>query len=399
MQNHLIVTIGILVCLTACNEPGNEPAIAAQRHDTIMAGPADPIVKQKYEPDDLRELSIYMQQFKHNAQQFTVGTDSNSIVRGEKGTRLRVVPADLEFTDGTAVNGSIVVRLTELQTAVDFLQNAAPTMAGGRLLESGGAYHIGMSCRGKELRIKRGRSVAVSFPKISSKDMALFYGQKDSLGIIDWKPAKATFQQKVEMDSITVRVPIPKYKDTILTEMEVQPGQKAKLIDYNKFRQCDRLGLKLIDGKYYLAARKSDTADQKYEMKKIADLQSEQRFAYEVMNLTQMGWINCDRFMTEQTTPMLVELPASSQHNAVQAYVVFKDINSAMMKVLRYGDNVAARPLEGLPVNRQAKLIAVAWKAGKPYAYTRSLNIQPNMKVTLDLKPVSKDEVVRMISM
>ena len=86
----------------------------------------------------------------------------------------------------------------------------AQTVSDGKLLESGGAYYINLSCGKERLRIKKNKSIKIEFPKISDKDMSLFDGKVDSLGnIIIYDPEYNSATNPVYYQSPNIIVPNP----------------------------------------------------------------------------------------------------------------------------------------------------------------------------------------------
>jgi hypothetical protein len=238
----------------------------------------------------------------------------------------------------------------------------------------------------------------VEFPKKAKKDMQLFYGVNNGQGTINWDPAKETFRPKTTPDSIMVRVPIVKYKDTILADMEVRPDHKPRDIDVEKLRQFGKPVMKLIDGRVCFVGRTQDTTNQQYIMKKVSASVQMMNDVYEVVRLAKLGWINVDKYNNNERVDIQIAAAQGNTHRDIKTMIVFRDINGVVERHLSFeGGNI--QTCTGLPRNLRAKVLAFAWKDGKPYAYAQSLNISPTSKVTIDLKPVTKQDITDMISM
>jgi len=368
---------------------------------------------------DRKSLAALIGNLEQRPQRFTVPGDKPSVVRGAKGLRVRVVPTDLEHTDGSAPRGAVAVEMIELHKKEDFIRAQMPTVSGGRLLESGGAYYINMTADGRQLRLKRGKTLAVMLPKLSDREMELFYAARTATGEVNWKPAGAPFHNfpqadyqvssdtttlegdvvaREELDSILVREPIPKYKDSIIARME--PGRNGAQLaaDRTKFADWDRIVLMEIDGQLCFVNRKLDTTNQLYRTVKkegrALDLLAA-RFYYQ-MQLEQMGWINCDRFLQQETIAVDAEIKSNVPLSRVETFVVFRDINSVMRNaIVPNGDGVL--PLGKLPTGEPVKVIALAWANGKPYASVQTTTIARGVPVRIELKPSTKEAVERMI--
>jgi hypothetical protein len=143
------------------------------------------------------KLNDYLKKFEEPSQTFNISSLKPTQIKGKKGTMISINPADLETVDGKPVGKDIQIELKELTNQQQLLRTNAQTVSNGQLLVSGGAYFINMVSNGQQLKLKDGKSLGVAFPKLSEDEMALFYGQRDSLGQINWQKASETLKTKV----------------------------------------------------------------------------------------------------------------------------------------------------------------------------------------------------------
>ncbi|GAB1855327.1 hypothetical protein MHTCC0001_01600 [Flavobacteriaceae bacterium MHTCC 0001] len=116
-------------------------------------------------------------------QEFKVGFDSIIEVKGEKGTVIRFNPKDLE----TKSTDSLSIELIELTSQQDLLLANAQTVSNGEWLISGGAFKIDIKQDETSLNLKESKTIDVTFPKTTDEgDMALFYGERDVKGDMQW---------------------------------------------------------------------------------------------------------------------------------------------------------------------------------------------------------------------
>ncbi len=120
-------------------------------------------------------------------QVFRISTRKSRTITASKGLLVQIDTAALETMDGHPPGDSLTVTLRELTTTADMVANDCPTVSDGRLLISGGSYFIGITSNGSTLRLKRGKTIRVRFPKVAD-GMALFYGQRRADGLMNWKP-------------------------------------------------------------------------------------------------------------------------------------------------------------------------------------------------------------------
>ncbi len=125
---------------------------------------------------------------------FIVPSKTIQTIEGKKGLRILVDAANLETVDGKLVTGDVIVNMKEMLNAADMIANNCPTVSNGKMLVSDGSYYVGMTCNGKELRVKKGRFVQVEFPRSGKTSMELFTGQRDASGMMNWVPINQKLQ-------------------------------------------------------------------------------------------------------------------------------------------------------------------------------------------------------------
>lgn len=180
------------------------PTKAASKPVTGQAFSPDPAASTTEEAiascdqfsDEKIALRHYQEAYgRFNSQQFFIGP-GKQVVQTKAGLKLHVDPSALEHLDGRPVTGNLVVRISDVNNSRELFKQQAATVSNGRLLMSGGTYHISIESGEEELRIKKGKSLEVNFPVLpwvsKSKgraNMELFYGNRDSLYNMNWTRA------------------------------------------------------------------------------------------------------------------------------------------------------------------------------------------------------------------
>jgi hypothetical protein len=147
-------------------------------------------------------------------QVFTVAAKTIKSIEAKKGLRITVDANNLETLDGQAVTGDVQVSIKEMGKATDMIANNCPTVADGKMLVSDGAYYVGMTCNGKQLQIKKGKSLQMEFPKFSKTGMELFYGQRNSTGVMNWIPLNKKLENNTEENQSTTTTNNTSYQYT-----------------------------------------------------------------------------------------------------------------------------------------------------------------------------------------
>ena len=350
----------ISLSISACNNPDNKTSTNDQTDVSLP----------KHETG---KLNNYLKKFEEPSQIFNVSTSKPTPVKGKKGTIVSINPSDLETVDGRPIGKKIQIELKELTNQQQLLRTNAQTVSNGQLLVSGGAYYINMTSNGQQLKLKDGKSLSVSFPRISDKEMALFYGQRDSLGQINWLKANEALTAKQQNS--------PQQTDVTKKAVKKKSDLDA-LIDYIN------------------SGDTTTTQDERKQQEKRKRNSKVEQKLYEAVNVKQFGWINVDRFLEmENITDFFVTVNPMDSINNANVYLVFKDINSVVQEYYYQStsnDNFVK--FQGLPVGYKVKLIAYTVKEEKAYAFTSDVTISKNQKLEIDFKLMTEQEFKKLLT-
>jgi hypothetical protein len=330
-------------------------------------GNTDQNNSQNYKAE-ITKLNNILKKHEEPSQVFKVTVDKPSVLTGRKGTKISINPNDLTTESGKPLGQTIEVELKELINQGQLLSSNAQTISDGKLLISGGAYFIGMTSNGEQLKLKEGRSLSVQFPKLSEKEMALFYGQRNDLGQMNWQIATETLKW--------TRPPI----DTQLSDSASEnPNRKSDIeaiMDY-------------VDSGY------NPTPEEKEKNIQQSKNYIVSQKVYDEIGLSKLGWINCDRFWeVENTTELYASFNPQDSIKIANVYLVFKDINS-VIQANYYSDK--SPQFENMPIGYKARLIAYTVKNEKVFAYSTHLTITKGQKLTLNLKEINDNDFKKLI--
>lgn len=316
---------------------------------------------------EIRKTNDFLKQYEVPSQFFIVSSDNSSQVKGKQGTIISVNPKNLETYNGRPIGKNIEIELKELTNQEQLLRTNAQTTSNGKLLVSGGAYYINMTSDGQQLNLKTGKSLSVVFPKIASNEMTLFYGEKDTLGQLNWLPTDQKLERK------------PNKRTNVVNDLRTDSINK---ID-------DIFGY--IDSEANTPPTPEEQRIEE-EQKKNEALNDK---VYKAIELKQFGWINCDRFYeVPNKTNLQFSFRQSDSIVSANVYLVFKDINSVMQcSYFSFNNNEYNRRFEDIPVGSKIQLIVFSIKNGKTYTHKSDLTIKPNQTVQLTLKETSQDKI------
>jgi hypothetical protein len=330
-------------------------------------GNTDQNNSQNYKAE-ITKLNNILKKHEEPSQVFKVTVDKPSVLTGRKGKKISINPNDLTTESGKPLGQTIEVELKELINQGQLLSSNAQTISDGKLLISGGAYFIGMTSNGEQLKLKEGRSLSVQFPKLSEKEMALFYGQRNDLGQMNWQIATETLKW--------TRPPIDTQPSDSASENPNRKSDIEAIMDY-------------VDSGY------NPTPEEKEKNIQQSKNYIVSQKVYDEIGLSKLGWINCDRFWeVENTTELYASFNPQDSIKIANVYLVFKDINS-VIQANYYSDK--SPQFENMPIGYKARLIAYTVKNEKVFAYSTHLTITKGQKLTLNLKEINDNDFKKLI--
>jgi hypothetical protein len=397
-------------------------------------------------PDNFFDIRENNSRFDNSAtQKFTVPGRKVSIVTASKGLRVTINPAALELEDGTPVEGKINVSIIELTTSSDLFKSNAATLSNGRLLASGGSYFIGMESNGQKIRLKKDCSLPVDFPVLAKEEMELFYGERDSLGSMNWVKANDKLEQEFETigfntlssGSVPVIVkPALKSKYHLFNKLDAKVYFMDKLmtlsdmVDEFKKRGIDKIidtlhytwyggndivysYKKRVDegyrhGRQYRVISREELCKEKEEMEAAnaeyknavkmqsqKDMTSQLKKYYAPATIGTLGWINCDRFYDKQCTDTELDIPITLNYSQIEYFIIFKSFNGLINKKIKFTAETKVI-LEKLPVGEAVTLIAFAKNKGVIYKGKEDFIIGRKKKIVMEFNTITPEELSNM---
>ena len=302
----------------------------------------------------IEKLQILLSQFEDKSQFFDISALKPSLVKGKKGTIIHIVPNNLELENGKAIGNKLKIELKELTNQKDLFKNNVQTISNGKLLVSGGSYFIDITSNGEKVKLKKGKTLAIKFPKITNRNMELFYGERDALNQMNWTTTNTKFRNQIPT------------MDNKYTENETE------LI----FTEGDVIIENLVPKK---------------DVKKVNTIENA---IYESVQLIKLGWINCDAFYNKPTEKLALTFNGINDLKFVSSYIIFKDINSFMNHYTYKNTKLESEII--LPLNHKVKIISFSYKDDKFYVATKEVTTSKNGSVELDLKEVSEKNIEKL---
>lgn len=121
-------------------------------------------------------------------QRFTANSASVINLSTLKGHKVFFNPNSFVTLSGQPVTGNVDIEVKELTTPAEMILSDRPTVSNGRILESGGEFHIRATSNGQELRLAPGAFVRIDLPASSGnmQGMQVFNGRVTPDSSINW---------------------------------------------------------------------------------------------------------------------------------------------------------------------------------------------------------------------
>lgn len=181
-------------------------------------------------PDQLPKIT-------KNSQFFEINTSKDTVIVGDKGTKIVIPKNTFINTQGELISGYIKLELSEALKINDMILSNLTTTSNGELLETDGMIFINAMSNGEILRINKKKSLYIEIPTQKKiKNMQVYKGVIGDSGDINWVSPKKLEQYLIPIDIDLLNF-LPK-------------GLEQEAINYLSFYK-NKINKKVIDSLYY----------------------------------------------------------------------------------------------------------------------------------------------------
>jgi hypothetical protein len=276
---------------------------------------------------------------KHTQEAIINAADPEDIYCDE-GTVISFPDDAFVYENGKSIKCSqVAIYVTEFYAMSDILESGLTTTCNKRTLASAGMVYVEASCHGEKLKLKPGKKVAVSMPANNyDKKMKAFSGKLKN-GILDWK-VSGRVNNGLDASSTPIG-------DTVET------------------------------GPYF-----TDSGEERYTS---AFSEPGVQQAY-LLTMSQLGWINCDRFY-DMKTPTHLLVKADSVAKTCVA-MIFKQMKS-VLPGFQFADHTTE--FKNVPVGEEVTVLAyrVNEKAKQVTVGRQEVILGDTNLVQLDMQVIS----------
>ena len=282
------------------------------------------------------------------SQFFIIDPAKDTILVGNKGTKLYFDAGCLSTPN------QVKVELKEYYTLGDYVNYNLPTVANGKMIQTGGVIYLNATEEAKpknQVKINSKKGVRIEFTNNDDPDMQLFTQDLKSKADLNWV------------------LPTERIEDWQMTET-------------------------ILDDKNNIVSQKTFYSKEEWDNNLNAQEQKEEslQMSQSILRTSFFGLLNCDKFIDVRTIP--IELVSDSSVYA-KHYLVFSDprgvINGREIHDKVFFDNA--------PENCEATLVAIANKDKQVYYYSKKINTSNEKDFKIQLTPVSEDFINNQLDM
>lgn len=420
------------------NEP--DPAPPAEKpttptnvdNDTVAVSPG---VKPQ---DESNELADFYSKNEKKAQSLLISNDKDTTIVCAEKTKITIKANSFaSVKTGAGISGKVKLSVKEYYKMSDILLARLSTTTNGKLLETGGMLNITASSGNENLRLKKGKTIDIEFPRKEEKEgMQLYTG--------NWKGSQLNWnlvQNSVDLNQVFSTATLEKspefpggmrlFYKYISNNIQLPDGLTGGkiisrfIIDRNgkvtntqiirglrrdidaEVLRCLRKSPNFIPGKLNgmpvnvsytlpITISSTETEDSPKEIQAnfeetYTDKNLNKAEATEISNYlfssSELGWINCDRLWRNSTAPKVDYIVNFDKISETSVNLVFHRFKSMM----GYTNQSGSALFYNIPSGEDVTIVAIKFFDGKPYLAIKDSKTSAKREMDLAFKPVSME--------
>jgi hypothetical protein len=383
--------------------------------------------------NQISDLTAFYELGKKPSQKITINSKKDTLVICKEGTKLYIkANTFVDAKTNQLSNGIIDLNITEYYKLSDMVLANLSTTSNDAQLETGGMLFVEAKKGNSKLKIKEDQVITIGFFKEHPKsNMALFLGARTNRSnLINWALEnetdvlidERTFEERPVIGFITDSVwgeiydPTLYIKQIMLDSTLIVTPEFAKQFKAYEKSNLIRRRYKNTTDNYVILRRPlfemKNTAFKTYAtdsisrgghvIRKIPNYKNPNGWSrtftrntpmeggdkYNVFETSNLGWINCDRFVLSKKQKIKYTFKIKKA-NGADVKLVFKGISS----ILPSKNNGDAYDFGNIPIGEEVKLIAIKEKNGKYYFDIKEVKIETHPNINFDFKERTLEEI------
>lgn len=313
------------------------------------------------------------------AQSFAIRNDRDTLIEGNKGTRIKFLKNSFTTTDGQEIKGDVHIQLAEFYTTEDFISNRLSTnTTDGNILKSSGMVFIEATSNGKALKLSDTKPMTIMFKRIQLSNTAnLFLGEKGPQNEIRWRALAPVHNDTIVLIEKTV-TQLSYGEEKVEVEVRILIGK-----DTMKLTEANKGQFEKVLARYRTFDLSEDTLDNTQTNSLITNKSYDPDRLY-IFETTNLGYLNCDIFIEREFYTSIV---VKSNHNNTDMFIVLDTMKSVIYPDSRSNEKVSIGHFT-IPKGQAITIVGYN-KSGQNHSYSIKRLPGHMDTVTLDLKQES----------
>lgn len=304
------------------------------------------------------------------SQFFTINPLKDTVLVGNEGTKLHLKAGCL------LSKKELVLELKEYYTFGDYIKADLPTVSNGKMIQSGGVIYLDVkenNPRQRTVKINPKKGIDVDFTRDNNDTNMQIFIKDPSSSTMNWiLPPKVT-STSTSSWQMTEKV------------YDRATNQYITTVYHSKAEWEEHLRQQKLE-------KEQQEKERIEEARRVAQEEKDAQESNRLLNVSNLGFINCDRFPTEELFPLIVN---TENEKPTNYYLVFTDIRG-VMKGNRVANGVQ---FPSIPKGKNAKLIAMSFDGAISYYYEASIITNKNLNLNIILKEVDKSFINHQLSL
>jgi TonB family protein len=390
--------------------------------------------------DTIDSLSDIYRHFDKKPQIFSIQANRDTTIVCKEGTSIKInANSFVAEKTGSEISGNVLLAVKEYYKMSDIILSNLTTTSGDKILETGGMIHISATADNKNCIIKPGNNIEIGFPYSNKKeDMDLFYGEWEN-NRIDWKLANKAKVDAIEEDanvffiveempefpggdlalrryiSDNLNYPVDAAENGITGKVYVtflinKDGNVSNAsIARGVHPSLDKEALRVVNSmpKWKPGKQRGKPVSVSYTIpvifvqgdltltkeefeKKVKDDNFKNTTVSEVdrylFGVTQLGWINCDRFYRNNVTNINYSISIEEPEKTIVSLIFHR------FKIILPGTIESNRiTFKSVPLGEKVTIVALKTIEGKIFLAVKETEISEKMETELDFQQVTLD--------
>ncbi|MEN8928314.1 MAG: hypothetical protein ABF242_09640 [Flavobacteriales bacterium] len=363
---------------------------------------------------------------------FDINCNKDTIIIGEKGTRITLTENTFVNSTGELISGNIQLELKECLVIEDIVLANLHTVSDGEILESGGMIYLNATQNGENLEIATDKQIGIEVLSDSSlQGMSYYEGEILADSTLNWKnPVKInsnipkeiteTVTDSVKRSEISgkntlkhnIAYSIQEFGDSNWIE-EVPKKLKDKIGQtiWREISTISKDSMVIIDG-YHINLYKLDTFNywNEYTYEDIwVPIESVNTYLEDpntnyIFSVKKLGWANIDRLYQDERTKkveFITEVQDYVKFDKIFISMIFKDKNIFLPGYQRmdktFGFSHGDFEDMNLPIGETVQILATSNQDGESFYSLESAVIDERTTVKLNMTRINKNELKQVL--